>query len=169
MYMVEKDYVIPPDTKIKQKALFNLTEMYMMMYYWFDRHGYDLNEKEYIDKTTASGKEIHIKWISERKVTDYIKFVVEIGFFVYGLNEVEVEEGNRKFKMDRGDLEMRFRAYILKDYEGRWEKPFLKFLREVYDKYIFGSKLELYEGDLYEETYLLMDEVKAFLNLHRFT
>ena len=166
--MPEKDYVIPPWTKIKQTSTFNLDELYKMMYYWFDRHGYVFKEKEYAEQRVQGSKILEIRWYAERKITDYIKFVVEIGIFCLGIKDVEIEKEGEKVKTQAGAVEMRFSAYLLKDYEGSWEtNPITKFFRETYDKYIIGSKIEGYEDDLYDEAYLLMNDVKAFLNMHK--
>ena len=44
----------------------------------------------------------------------------------------------------------------------------MKFLREVYDKFIIRRRLEDYEEQIHDEVYELMNEVKAFLNLYKF-
>ncbi|MAG20261.1 hypothetical protein CL618_02410 [archaeon] len=167
--MPEKDYVIVPWMKIKQSSTFSLDELYKMMYYWFERHDYVFKEKEYAEQRTQGSKLYEIRWYAERKVTDYIKFVIEVGLFFSGIKDVEVEKDGGKMKTQGGTVEMRFSAHLRKDYEGNWESsPVLKMIRGMYDKYIIGSRIEGYEDDLYEETYDLMNEVKAFLNMHKF-
>jgi len=167
--MPEKDYVIIPWMKIKQKSTFNLSELYKMMYYWFDRHDYVFKEKEYSEQRVQGSKLLEIRWYGERKITDYIKFVIELGIFISGVKDVEIEKEGSKVKTQAGTVEMRFQAYLLKDYEGSWEtNPVFKMIRGMYDKYIIGSRIEGYEDDLYEEAYMLMNEVKAFLNMHKF-
>lgn len=167
---MEKDYVLPPDTKISQRSVFDLKELYMLMFYWFRRYRYDnFHEQEYLEKATPAGKEIDIRWYADKKINDYVKFAIEIGFLIYHLQDVEIEKEGKRIKTQSGTLEMRFRAYLLKDYERVWERtPMLNFLRKMYDRYILGSKFEQYEDDLYEESYRLINEVKTFLNLHKF-
>ena len=41
----------------------------------------------------------------------------------------------------------------------------MKFLRGVYDRYIIRSRIEDYEGKLYEETQEVVEQCKAFLVL----
>ncbi len=167
---MERDYVIPPDTKIKQKGIFALDELYILLYQWFKRYGYTtFREVEYLEKRMPNGKEISIKWYGNRKINEYIRYVIEINFLVLGFQEIEVEKDNKRYKSGKGDIEMRFRSYLEIDYENMWgQSAMTRFFRAIYDKYILGSKIEQYEDELYEETYKLMDQARSFLNLHKF-
>lgn len=167
--MPQRDYVAT-GVKVKQKSVFNLDELYSVLWHWFETHNYDFQEQEYRDETTAGGHNIEIGWYAERKIDDYIKFVLEITFFVVGYQKVEIEkEGGVKEKTGKGEVEIQISAYLLKDFEDRWGKPaVLLFLREVYDKFIIRGRIESLEGGLHDELYRFIDEIKAFLNLYRF-
>jgi|SRR3989344_2289675 len=167
--MPQKDIIVP-HVKIKDRSIFNLDELYKMLIRWFELHNYDFQEQEYRDNDMGEGKKhLEIKWYAEKKIDDYFKFVMEINLFILGLESVEIEKDGVKHKTNRGEIEFRTKTYLLKDYKEKFEQTALmKFLRDVYDKYIIRSRIEGYEGELYEETYKLLDEIKAFLNLHRF-
>lgn len=167
--MPQRDIIVP-HIKIKDRSIFNLDELYKLLLRWFELHNYDFQEQEYRDEDMGEGKKhLEIKWYAEKKIDDYFKFVMEINFFIIGLESVEIERDGVKHKTNRGEIEMRTKAYILKDWQSKFEQSALmKFLRDIYDKYIIRARIEGYEGELYEETYKLLDEVKAFLNLHRF-
>ncbi|MEK6826513.1 MAG: hypothetical protein AABX90_02710 [Nanoarchaeota archaeon] len=165
--MVQRDTIVP-NVKIKDKSIFSLEELYKLLYRWFELRNYDFQEKEYKDEDTGGGpKHLEIRWYAERKINDYFKFVIETSFLVRGLEKVEIERGGIKIKTDKGEVELKVKAYILKDYENRWETGFMRFLRGFYEKFIIRSRIEDLENELYEETYSYMDEIKAFLNLHR--
>ncbi len=167
--MSQKDIVVP-NIKIKDRSIFSLDELYKMLVRWFELNGYDFQEQEYRDEDMGEGKKhLEIKWYAEKKISDYFKFVIETNFLIVGLESVEVEKGGIKYKTNKGEIEMRIKSYIEKDYDSKWERTvMMQFLRAVYDKYLIKSRIEGYEGLLYEETYKYMDETKAFLNLHRF-
>ncbi len=167
--MPQRDIIVP-HIKIKDRSIFNLDELYKLLLRWFELHNYDFQEQEYRDEDLGEGKKhLEIKWYAEKKIDDYFKFVMEINFFIIGLESVEIEREGVKHKTNRGEIEMRTKAYILKDWQAKFEQTALmKFLRDVYDKYIIRARIEGYEGELYEETYKILDEFKAFLNLHRF-
>src|SRR3989338_11379589 len=167
--MSERD-VIAKGLKLKQKSIFDMDELYKLMFKWFSTHNYDFQEKEYIEKVQGDGsKSLEIGWMSYRKISDYIKFRIDIKFLILGLTTVEIEVDRMKRKTNSGDIEMRFDAYIETDYEGKWEsQPITKFFREFYNKYIIKGRMEGYEVQLHEELYELMGEIKAFLNLYKF-
>lgn len=165
--MSQKDF-IASNIKVKQRSVFNLDELYLLLYKWFELYGYDFQEKEYRDIEKEGKKNLEIAWYTEKKIDDYMKFVIKVSFMVLGLEKVEIEEEGVKRKTSKGEAEVRFDAYIIKDYDNRWEGGFMKFLREFYDKYIIKGRIESLEGELQAELNKLIDEVKAFLNLHRF-
>jgi len=162
--------IIVPNIKIKERSVFSLDELYKMLVRWFELHRYDFQEQEYRDENLGEkGKHLEIKWYAEKKIDDYFKFVIKMEFLVLGLIDVEVEKDGVKAKTNKGEIEIRTKAYMVKDYDKKWENsPIMRFLREIYDKKMIKSRIEGYEGELYEETRKLLDEVKVFLNLHRF-
>lgn len=166
--MVERDTIVPK-VKIKDKSIFSLEELYKMLYRWFELYQYDFQEQEYRDNDMGGGqKHLEIKWRAERKINDYFKFVIETQFLVLGLEKVEIEKAGVKQATNKGEVEIRITAYILKDYDNKWERAEWRFFRDLYEKFVIKTRIEDYEGQLYEETYKYMDEIKAFLNLHRF-
>lgn len=167
--MSERDY-IAKNLKLKQKSIFDMGELYKLMFRWFSQHNYDFQEKEYLEKAKPDGaKTLEIGWIASRKISDYIKFYIKIKFLVIGLKDVEIEVDNMKRKTNSGDCEMRFDAWLEMDYEGKWEgNPVTKFFREFYNKYMIKGRIEDYEAQLHEELYELLGEIKALLNLYKF-
>lgn len=166
--MTQKDIIVP-NVKIKHKAVFSLKELYKMLYRWFETRGYIFQEKEYKDEESGpTTKTLEIKWYTEKEVDDYFKFVIELQYLVLGLESAEVEEAGVKRETNRGEIEFRVKSYILRDWQNKWERGFLKLIRGIYEKYIISARIEGYEDEIYEETYKLMDEIKAFLNIHRF-
>lgn len=165
--MSMKDFIATA-IKVKQKSIFDLDELYLLLYKWFELYGYDFQEQEYRDIAKAGKKDLEVRWYAEKKIDDYIKFVIKISFMVVGMEDIELEEEGVKRKSKKGTVEFRFDAYLLKDYEDRWAGAALKFLRDVYDKYVIKGRIESLETELQGELYKFIDEIKAFLNMHRF-
>lgn len=167
---MQRDY-IARGVKVKQVAVFYLDEFYKTMFRWFELNHYNFQEKEYRQSTDPKGKHLEIRWYAEKRIDDYVKFVIEIDFLILGLQDIVVEkEGGVKTKTNKGALELRFNAYLLKDYEDKWSKTaFIQFLRAVYDKYIIRARMEAYEDQLFEELQSVIAEAKSFLALHKFT
>ena len=157
--------------KIKQRATFDMGELYKVMFRWFSRNNYDFQEKEYLEKAMGDGssKQLEIAWFGRRKISDYFRFDIKVRFLIIGLESAEIEVGDIKRKTNKGDLEMRFEANLMHDYEGKYEgNPLTKFFKDLYNKFIIKSRIDEYETQLHEEVYELVDEIKSFLNLFRF-
>ena len=165
--MAQRD-IVASGLKIKQRSIFNLDELYKIMWRWFELYGYSMQELEYRDSVEGNSKHLEIKWRSVKQIDDYMEFHILTNFLILGLEKVELEQDGVKTKLDKGEVEMNFSAFINKDPEGKWEKGYNLVIRNIYDKYVIKSRIESLEGELYEELYKLLDEVKAYLNLHRF-
>ena len=82
------------------------------------------------------------------------------------MTNVEVEIDGSKEKMNKGQLEIKFKSVLLKDYRESWtSNPFIKFLRTFYDKYLIKERLEQYEGKLIGDMEEMIAECKSFLAL----
>ncbi len=154
--------------KIKQRSVFNLDELYKTMFRWFELYGYDMQELEYKDSMEGNAKHLEIKWKATKRIDDYIQYIVITNFLILGLESVEIEQDGIKTKTNKGEVEINLTGFLEKDYEEKWESGYAKVIRDVYDKYVIHDRIDSLSGELYEEIYKLIDEVKAFLNLHRF-
>ena len=163
-----KDYLFQ-NFKLKQDSVFDLTELYKTLFRWFDVSGYTFYEKEYNDIDEPGGKHLELYWYSEKPMDAYVKFVIEINFLVLGLQKVELEKGGVKIKTNKGSIEFRITAYLLKDYDNKWSKtPLQSKIRFLYDRFIIRSRIDKLEGDLIKDVNSMMDEIKTFLDIHKF-
>jgi hypothetical protein len=160
--MSEVDYVIP-EIVIEKEGFIDLQELYSLLKEYLVKRRYDLIEKEHHFKESSSNLEI--KWDSFKKVDDYTKFHIEIA--IKGSNIKETT--SKKHKGVSGTFKIKFESYLEKDYEEIFEnRPISKFFRTVYDKFIIKTRFDAYNAELKEETYLVYNEAKAFLNIKKF-
>jgi len=162
--MVERDTIF--EGKVKQTDIFDFKEMYNFLYKWLVDEGYKVDEKNYSEKVTATGKELEIEWEAKKKISDYFRFVLKPKWRILGMTSVEVDKDGKKVGMNKGQVEIKVGAILEKDYEARWENSaFLKFLRGVYDKYIIRARVEGYEKKLFGEADEFLAQMKSFLAL----
>lgn len=160
--MAEKDSVF--STKVKYTGIWDFKQIYRFLYDWFSDHGYKIIEKGYTEKIKADGKEIEVKWEATRKISDYFKFLIKVDWLILGMTETEVQKEGVKMKINKGYIELKIAAVLIKDYEHRWESSaFLKFLRGIYDRYIIKGRIESYEDKLLAEVDELVAQSKSFL------
>jgi hypothetical protein len=152
--------------KVKQTGYWNYRELYNFCFNWLKDEGYNLKEKEYFEKISGAGKEIILTWEASKNITDYFKQVIEIKWHILGMIDTEVEQDGKKVSTNKGEVGITIKADLVRDYENRWEdRPYYKFLRGVYEKYIIRTTVDEYEDDLEDKAKEYLKEIKAFLNL----
>ncbi len=154
--------------KIKQDSIFDFGEFYKRLFAWFEIMGYDFAEKGYEKYEMGNADNLKIFWESKKEVDGYAQFVIEIGFFIVGFSNVEIEKDGLKMKTNKGTLEMRITSYLQRDPGDKVKKSIGEAGRNFYEKFMIRHKLEDYEGQLAEELQLLFDEIKSFLSMHKF-
>ena len=162
--MAEKDTVF--SGKIKQKGIFNFKDFYAFAYDWLNGEGYSVTEKTYTEEISSDSKSIEIEWQAKKKVSDYFKFVIKVGWIVGSLRDQEIIKEGKKIKTNSGSVSIKVSGILIKDYESRWEEnPFWKFLRGIYERYIIRSRIDDYEGKLSEEADEFVAQCKAYLEI----
>lgn len=142
---------------LEKKGLFNYWDFYDVFISFFKSHKYDFNEKDYTRKTQLKGKEYLIEYISERKVTNYLKFYIDIRIEIRGGKTLDIEA----HKKQKAHVIVRFKAYYEKDYMNKWPK----FFKKIYEDHIIKQKILDYEGKLWAEANRLIDKTKKTLGL----
>lgn len=164
----EKIEVMPSSHKIKVKAVLELDDLYKECYRWFEHFGYAWREVQYSQIENPNGtKSTEIFWECTREVEDYITFFIELQFQILGYSEVEVKFNGGTKAMQKGTMEFRGGAWIVKKTEawknekGGW-KPFGQLMARIYD-ILIRAKLEDYEDILFDEVHRLYNEIRTYL------
>jgi hypothetical protein len=157
--------------KIKWKGIFDWEKLYKLMKRWLDFEGYgneleNFKEKKYKERIQAGGKLLEIVWEGTKKVSSYYNFVIEVTFLIIGMKEVEVELEGRRVKMNKGEIEMRFNAYVLSNASDKLDDN--SWFVRVYESWIGRDRLEQHKIDLYKKLMKFQDVIKEELNLYRF-
>ena len=161
--MPERDNLLK--TKVKFDGFYDFKETYRVLFEYLLDQGWDMNEKSYKEVLQAGGaKEIEVEWECVRKVSDYFKFYMKVKFHPMAMTSVEVDVDGVKQKMNKGKMDIEVETALLKDYEDRWGgRPFFKFLRTLYDRYLIRERIEQYEQKLIVEMDEFVNQAKAFL------
>src|SRR3989344_3442625 len=123
------------EIKLSYSGIVNLNEIYNLIRSWFNERGFFVMEKESEGAEEESGNSFYTKFHTFRKVEESTKYVIEV----------------------------KIRGKSLKDRSEN--KPRIKFLRGLYEKFIEKSRFNRYESELRDLTHEFYNEVKAFLNL----
>ena len=162
--MSEKDKIY--EQKVNYTGPFDFKNVYNFLYTMLIDTGYQVEEKAYKEKSIGGAKEIEIVWQAKRKISDYFRFQINIGWRILGMKDVEVMKDGKRVKMNEGNPEIKFQAFLERDYENKWEGTALfRFLRGVYDKFVVKKTIEGYEKKLIDEVSDLINQTKAYLVL----
>lgn len=149
--------------RMKHSGLYDLEFLMRSARGWFGARGYYVIESEHSEAVKGAGKEMKFDWQVVRYVTDYVQFKFQFEVVVYREVDVVVEENEKKKRMQRGDLEARFRTSMVKNYRKTFRGPGSEFLRQTYERYLIKRELEGYEAKLNAEGDEFWDMVKRIL------
>ncbi len=162
--MAEKDTITKQ--KIKYNGLGDFKAAYSFAHDWLKDRGFGVTEDEYSEKITGDSKEISFKWSASKKVSDYFKVSLSIGWRIDGMKDVEVEIDGKKKNMNKFNLSIDIKGVLEKDTSGSWSgKPTHKFLKDLYHKFIIPERISQREDEVESAVDDFKEEMKAFFEL----
>jgi hypothetical protein len=164
--MSEKETVY--SSKLKFSGVFNFKDVYKFCFSWLtDEIELDVQEEEYSEKINGSVKDIAFKWVGEKDVTDYFRFQIKVESLTIAMSDVEINQGGRKIKSNKGDFEIKVKGVLIRDYDGKFETSGkMKLWRSIYEKWIIPSRVQEFEDDLAKKSDEFLAETKAFLDIN---
>ena len=78
--------------------------------------GLSVSEKKYKEKLSGDSKSIEVEWAGAKELTDYFKFEMNVSFKV-SITNVEITEGTKKVKTNKGNVELSISGNLLRDYK----------------------------------------------------
>jgi len=150
---------------IQQKSVFKLKDFYNFLYNLVESQGFTVFEDIY----SREGENASFEWSCKKWVDDYVQYLIWIGCSFEGIKPVKVKRGEIVEPMEKVDVKVTIKPKIITDWQARWgTNPVTKFLKGLYDKYLFGPTLESRKKELLEHANLIANEIKSFFDLPRF-
>jgi len=167
--MTEKKLIVT-DLKIEYEGLFDSEELFRLLEDWFRQNGYKKNEIRHVERVKEKGKEIDFEIMPEREVSDYVRYDIDVRVRINNLIQTSVKKNGKKFKINKGKISIKFNAFLVTDVSEKWEsKPSFFFMRAIFDKFLGKKYLDKFEKGLETDVQNLHSELKAYLNLQRYT
>jgi len=162
--------IIVDKERLEYHGVFDAKEVIRVMDQWAKDKGYWLIEKRHGETTKPEGKLIDLDYEPFKKLTDYAKSIVKIRAQFQNVKDVVIERDGKKVKLQEGKIIIIFDGILETDYEHRWEsKPVFYVLRTFFEKYVYTPFISGFEKGIKEDTMTLKNNLKAFLNLIRYT
>src|SRR3989344_314198 len=130
---MERQYLFQ-DAKIAADSVFEVEELYKLLFRWFENNGYEFYEKEYVDADEQRGKHVEFFWTAEKEADGYIKQGIDLNFNIVGMRPVEIDKGGMKVKSTSANMTIRVSAYVIKDHKNNWSGGGMqKMMRLLYE------------------------------------
>lgn len=162
--MAEKESLF--SSQLKYVGIFSFKDFYQFCYDWLtDELGMEVMEEKYTEKI-KEGKDLEIKWVAEKDLTDYFRIQMKVGFKVFNLQKVEIVEDGAKIETNKGDIRLKVEGIIIRDYKGKFETTaFNKFLRGIYEKWVIPSRIEEFQAKIVGDSDEFLSQAKSYLDL----
>jgi len=152
--------------QITYDGVYDLDELLRAITGWFSQWVYDVAPEEHSEKVGSDGKEMKVIIKAFRKVTEYVKFAVEVEIVIYREVDVVVDYKGKNLKQQKGEVQVRVKTAMQKN----WLKTFSagqEFLRQTYEKYLIRRELEGYREKIRQEGNDFLDTIKGVLGSFR--
>ncbi|MBR9692317.1 hypothetical protein GOV07_00110 [Candidatus Woesearchaeota archaeon] len=167
--MSEVKYLVD-GKQVQYEGLFDLEGLFWEIDNYFRERGYDRCEAKNYEEVYETGRQVTIELLPYKKPNYYLKVEIRVHAFFKNLKERVVEIDGVKRKLFHGRAELWFDANLYTDFEHRWEnRVFFYFLRTVTDKFIKRSQTHLAEDVAIRDCWDVVDLVKSFLNMKRYS
>ena len=163
--MPEKDTVF--SSTIKYEGVFSFKDFYQFCHDWLKEEiNLSISEELYEEKIKGETKDIIVKWVCDRKLTDYFKFEMEVKFTIRNLSNIEVVQEGMKIKTNKGQSKVKVQGILIRDYDGKFETTaHKKFLRSIYEKWVIPSRIEEMKDKIVGGCDEFLNQAKAYLDL----
>jgi len=158
--MGAKETLVPKST-IKYTGTFDFKSLKTVLERFFDDYNYDFSEEIYKDKGKGVLKDTVIEWVCGRDFDDNTKLILKITFELNDYKEVVIDNK----RVIEGDLVIKYKAIVERDFNNKWKGAKRLFLRSVYDKFINVKKQEKAAHELKKMTEDFVNEIKKYLKL----
>jgi hypothetical protein len=130
-------------------------------------------EKYYWEtRTQQGGREMWVWWrLFKRKKSNsfYIRHLV-IDVHGVGVNDAEVMKQGKKWKVQKGKVEVLVKAKLRLDPDGHWEKNwFLKAVFEIFWKRFYRKLLDMHKKEFLKDSFRIQENVKRMMELNTFS
>lgn len=162
-------YTLLDGVAIEKKGLFDFKETYSHAKKWLEAYNYTVIEKSFKHKEGDGGRDVEVEWTVTREIDEYTQFNFEVKWKGSGLTDVKVKINKKDVKLQKGKVKLEVNTFLMLDWQDKWEEsPVLKFMRALFEKYLYKKQLDELKSQLWKEGWNFYNEMKTFLNMYDF-
>ncbi|MGM5484560.1 MAG: hypothetical protein ACQEP1_01685 [Nanobdellota archaeon] len=163
--------------RVKDVNVFNLKAFYTMLHEWFVEEEFCGDEDKFPEvyqrdrNSQKRGRELIIHWRFSKEPGG-VKFYqrrYDVLIKAVGIKDAEVAQEGKKFKVQKGTIEVKVWGYLEYDAEMKWRNNWLlKHFLDLYVKRINAKDMDANRNLLIEEAETLQGIIKDYLNLLKY-
>ncbi len=157
--------VVYEEVKFKWKGSLDMARMYKELHEWLIGEDFNLQETHYAEKMKPRGKTIEINWTCKWKRTDYFLWKIDLTFYSYNIQDIEVEKDGKKIKLQNAIHSVRFKSTLITNNSDDFQNDSLR--HKFYKKFIMAEKIEEEKIELFKVSHDLAQEIKLFMELYQ--
>ena len=160
----EKDLIIN-NRELKYNGIFHADELFASINRALEERGYTKREKKTEELVTETGKKTYIELRPYKVKTNYLAMMLKIKINLDNVQDVIEKVDNAKIRFQQGKVILGFDAWILTDWQLRWNMtPVRFFLKGFINKFLYIFPLEAgASGELAGDTAYVYARVKKLL------
>jgi hypothetical protein len=165
--MVEKKFVVD-GLKLSYNGTFDIIDFFKNVENWISENNKEKDIKKKLEHVEPKGKKV--EWFLEiwEDINEWTRSIVRIQAHFTDVTELTVKKGNRKKRLNKGNVLITFDGILETDIEGKWQqKPWFYFLRAVSDRFLWKFHMNKMEDKLAADTYSLNNRLKEFFGKYK--
>ncbi|MFH1439991.1 MAG: hypothetical protein ABIG89_05465 [Candidatus Woesearchaeota archaeon] len=123
-------------------------------------------------RTQKGGREMWVWWRPKKGVrgSSFYERVLVVDLHGVGVNDVEVMRHGKKWKVQKGKVEVLVKAKLRLDPNDEWKNHwFLSMVLELFWKRIYKKHIDMHKQELLKDSYKFNEAVKRLMELNTFT
>jgi len=137
-----------PMMTIRHRGFFSQPDLLKVIQGWLMSDGWFPNVI-FKEKAATLGKDFYILINAGKKMSEYVKFDLEVLIKIYGLREVELIKDGKKIKTGEGHVQIELVPTIELDWQNRFNgNKFLQALHDLLRNHILKYKISDYWEDM---------------------
>jgi len=166
--------------RVKYRGVFHIKSYYGNMHEWLKYNEWkgiwegkdNRHEHYFLERTNLGGDKEFWAWWRVHKPSlgnPYYIYQMFVTFHGVGITGSEVMHKGKKYKVEKGEVEVKIRTWVELDQDEAWSKhKFLTLVHKIFPQRIFLNELEDHKKEAYRQSFQFQGFMKNYLKMRGF-
>ena len=135
-------------TTIMHNGFFDSAALSNAIRDWYAKNDYFVQVPSYKQENRETGKKYNQEWEANKKITEYVRYWVNVTVHVHNMNDVEIIKDGQKIKTSEAQVWVKIDPILELDWQDNFKGgKFMKWLDKIFREKILKYKI----GDYWED------------------